>query len=429
MPDELSLLRHTVNTISLPVIVVDRDFRMVFCNQALGRWNTEFDWKVDDLIGRPMFEVFSFLPQRVKDNYQVVLDTAQPLRSESLYHFGKKQLTVEVELLPIVIEEKVQYVVTLLRNVTQQRETQIALQQSEERFRLQFLALPLPTFTWEQTGTDFKLVSYNEAAASMTLGGAAKLIGLRASALYGEQSEIMSDLRTCLESREVVQREMLYQMKSISGQKYVRAYYVFIPPNQVQIHNIDLTANKEAEEQLRLAQQDLAKKIAERTQELKAANDQLTIERETLQRKNLFQQDLLDQIGESRRAAAMQIQANIDRVVMPLFEHMKGKVDGRCAEYMNLISSSLQEITSPLVSRLEQKFRHLTPQEIQICSLIRRGYSSKEIAGVRNSSVQTVLKQRKVIRRKLGLQNSEANLATYLSSIAVLTETDSDGTV
>jgi len=72
-----------------------------------------------------------------------------------------------------------------------------------------------------------------------------------------------------------------------------------------------------------------------------------------------------------------------------------------------------------LVSRLEQKFRHLTPQEIQICSMIRRGYSSKEIAGIRNCSPQTVLKQRKTIRRKLGLANTEANLATFLASISV----------
>lgn len=418
-PLESTLLRLIFDSINLPVVVTDRDFRMVFCNQALTLWNVEFDWKADELIGRSMFDVFRFLPQRVRDNYRTVLETQQPLRSESTYDFGARKLSVEVELLPMVIEGQVQYVITLLRNVTRQREVQLALQQSEERFRRQFMALPVPTFTWEQSGSDFKLVSYNDAAASITEGGAARLVGLGAAKLYGEQSEIMFDLRKCLDTREVVQREMLYEMKSLPGHKYIRAYYVFIPPNQVQIHSIDLTALKESEEQLRQAQFHLAQKVAERTVELEHANDQLTLERETLKRKNLLQQELLDQIGESRRAAALQIQANIDRIVMPLFEHMKGKVDARSAEYVELIRKSLLEITSPLVSRLEQKFRHLTPQEIQICSMIRRGYSSKEIAGIRNCSPQTVLKQRKTIRRKLGLSNSEANLATFLASISV----------
>ncbi len=418
-PDDVALLRLILDTISLPVIVTDRDFRMVFCNHTLASWNTEFNWKVDELIGRPMFEVFSFLPERVKENYQIVLQTLRPHRSESMYKFGGKMLYVESELLPIVVDGQVRYIVTLLRNITRQRETQLALQQSEERFRRQFMALPVPTFTWEQSGSDFKLISYNDAAAAITEGGAAKLVGVGAAKLYGERSEIMSDLRKCLESREVVQREMLYEMKSHPGHKYIRAYYVFIPPNQVQIHSIDLTALKQSEDQLRQAQFNLAQKVAERTAELENANDQLTVERETLQRKNLLQQELLDQIGESRRAAALQIQANIDRIVLPLIEHMQAKVDARSMEYVEMIRKSLMEITSPLVSRLEQKFRHLTPQEIQICSMIRRGYSSKEIAGIRNCSPQTVLKQRKTIRRKLGLANTEANLATFLASIAI----------
>lgn len=419
MPDEIALMRLVLNTLSLPIIVVDTDLRMVYCNQALSRWNAEFSWKADDLIGKPMLEVFSFLPDRVKENYRTVMETRQPLRSESSYDFGGKQLDVEVELLPILSSDKVTHIITLLRNVTSQRETQLALQQSEERFRRQFMALPVPTFTWERDGDDFRLLSFNTAAETITEGGAKSLVGMHASRLYGADSEIIADMRVCISAQKEVQRELLYTMRSTGERKYIRAYFVYIPPDQVQIHSVDLTAIKEVEEQLRQAQFNLAQKVAERTAELENTNDQLTLERETLKRKNLLQQELLDQIDQSKRAVAFQIQTNIERIVMPLFEHMQGKVDARSAEYVEMIRKSLMEITSPLVSRLEQKFRHLTPQEIQICSMIRRGYSSKEIAGIRNCSPQTVLKQRKTIRRKLGLANTEANLATFLASISV----------
>lgn len=424
MSVEKNLAQLTLDTISLPVIVIDREFRLVSCNEMLHRWKAEFKWPVEIVPGRSMFEIFKFLPQRVIDNYKLVLASGEPLRSESTYEFSGRSVTVEVELLPMVVEGEVEYIATLLRNVTVEREMKRALQQSEERFRLQFLAIPVPTFTWEQQGDDFVLIGFNQSADEFTHGAASTLIGQHASRLYGPDSVIVKDLWQCLTTQALQVREQLYELKTSREQKYVRAYCVFIPPNQVQVHGIDLTDHKQAKEELKAAHDELERRISERTQELKEANDQLTIERETLERKNKLLHELLEEIGESRRMAALQIQANIDRVVLPLLEHMKGKVDSRCTEYMGLIRSSLAEITSPLVTRLEQKFRHLTPQEIQICSLIRRGYSSKEIAGVRNSSVQTVLKQRTVIRRKLGLKGQDANLATFLTSVSVETSTD-----
>ena len=68
------------------------------------------------------------------------------------------------------------------------------------------------------------------------------------------------------------------------------------------------------------------------------------------------------------------------------------------------------------MSNLESQFKRLSPREVEICELIRRGYDSKQIADLRNSSVQTVLKQRKAIRKKLGLDRKKINLATYLTS-------------
>jgi transposase len=54
--------------------------------------------------------------------------------------------------------------------------------------------------------------------------------------------------------------------------------------------------------------------------------------------------------------------------------------------------------------------------EIAIGTMIRNGLSTKEIAQLRCISAATVRRHRENIRRKLGLRNRKANLATYLQA-------------
>jgi DNA-binding CsgD family transcriptional regulator len=66
------------------------------------------------------------------------------------------------------------------------------------------------------------------------------------------------------------------------------------------------------------------------------------------------------------------------------------------------------------MNKLEKNAESLSPRELEICSLIRNGYTSKEIAGILNISPETVRTQRKKIRKKLGLIGQKTNLISYL---------------
>jgi PAS domain S-box-containing protein len=46
-----------------------------------------------------------------------------------------------------------------------------ALRQSEERFRVQFRGIPIPTYIWKGQGDDFSLIDYNDAALEFTREG------------------------------------------------------------------------------------------------------------------------------------------------------------------------------------------------------------------------------------------------------------------
>jgi DNA-binding CsgD family transcriptional regulator len=141
------------------------------------------------------------------------------------------------------------------------------------------------------------------------------------------------------------------------------------------------------------------------------------VEREALHQKNIALREVLEQIEEGKQQMASQIQSNVSRIVLPILKSLQNKVRPAGKQYIELLESSLNDIASPLVSTLETRFTDLTPRELEICNMVKSGLTCKAIADTLNTSVQTVLKQRATIRRKLGISNTKKNLASYLKSL------------
>jgi PAS domain S-box-containing protein len=150
---------------------------------------------------------------------------------------------------------------------------------------------------------------------------------------------------------------------------------------------------------------------------LQLTNEILRTERETLAEKNKALGELLHQIEIEKKNMASQIQANVDRIVLPLLGKLEGRITADGNNYIKLLARSLNEITSPYINRLETSFKALSPREIEICNLIKAGMSTKEIAISLNTAVGTVSNQRKTIRKKLKLTDRKINLTTSLKSV------------
>lgn len=637
---------------------------------------------------------------------------------------GGRELLVDIRADAIRdAEGKLIGLIGIHTDVTTQRQADEQLRRSEERFRLQFSSIPVPTLIWGREDNDFVLRDFNLAAEKMTRGGIVKFVGSRASEMYKDRPGILSDLRECFDSQATVFREMSNQYHSVPEERYLSVHYVPIPPDLILVHMIDLTDRKRAESELQMAHNELEKKVHERTEalrkqvefdllvrrlltsfascgeteidgqickglselaeftgtesaftvlvswdqtfyrvahswvkaewpdytslyqhepfgsnvwlegkileaedvqirtlddfpeeavkerrmyeregvkstlmvplrgrggsikgaiglrsyarvieweeqhfrwlrtvgdavanvlerkqaeaarrveqdkaelylqaaevilvaldadgtitrinrkgcqilgyeehellgknwfetcirpeehdlvmraakglysnnaakyetfensvvtksgvqrliawhnsvlydkngkvigslssgedvtdrkraeiELDTAYERLQVEQEALQQKNVALQEMVEQIQESKRSTAAQIQTNLERIVLPVIERIGPRLDPQGQQYLDLVRTSLSDILSPFVSDLESRFKRLSPREIEICELIRRGYDSKRIADLRSSSVQTVLKQRTAIRKKLGLDKKKVNLSTYLTS-------------
>jgi DNA-binding NarL/FixJ family response regulator len=150
--------------------------------------------------------------------------------------------------------------------------------------------------------------------------------------------------------------------------------------------------------------------------ELRTAHRAIQREHQALQEANIALRTVLARLEEEKNGIKASVAANIQKIVMPIVFELELEVTGRQRSYVTLLRRSLQEIASPFLTHIARDHVQLTPVEIAIGTMIRNGLSTKEIAQLRCISPATVRRHRENIRRKLGLRNRKANLATYLQA-------------
>lgn len=155
----------------------------------------------------------------------------------------------------------------------------------------------------------------------------------------------------------------------------------------------------------------------EQVEQLRRALRQIQMERDALADTNAALRVVMSRFEEERRISGQELFGNIERVVMPILQKLYTESPSHLVGYLDLLKKSLQEISSPSISRLSGPYGALSPTEIIICNMIRSGLSSKEIAQLRHISPVTVARHREHIRKKLGISNTEINLTTYLQKL------------
>lgn len=151
-------------------------------------------------------------------------------------------------------------------------------------------------------------------------------------------------------------------------------------------------------------------------QELQETNKQLTLEQKALKEANAALRSVLARIEEEKQEIYRNLQANVDKILMPILHELALIVPQPQRQYVELLRTNLEDIVSPFVSHLAKTHLSLTTTEVNICNMIRNGLQSKEIAKIRGVSTGTINRHREHIRRKLNITNSTINLTTYLQS-------------
>jgi PAS domain S-box-containing protein len=132
--DLVRLYRTATNALPDPVHIVDADLRILLLNTTFKRWCRRLGLAAVG-EGQTLLEAFSFLPDRVRDEYRRVFRTGRRLVTEETNTVAGKEILTETRKIPIRSRGKTCCVLTVIRDITGRRHAEAALRESEERLR------------------------------------------------------------------------------------------------------------------------------------------------------------------------------------------------------------------------------------------------------------------------------------------------------
>lgn len=195
----------------------------------------------------------------------------------------------------------------------------------------------------------------------------------------------------------------------------------------------DITEQKNNQEELKKYREQLEDLVIQRTAGLEKSHEQLVIEinkrkeaekalkesesklrkqKAALEQKNVALGEIIAQSEIEKRKIKEDILANAHLVLSPILEKLKAGES--IQEDFRLVQHHIQELASSYGTKITDKNLLLSPKEVEVCNLVKAGFTSKDISRFLNISRQTVECHRKKIRQKLEIANKNINLTTYL---------------
>ena len=193
----------------------------------------------------------------------------------------------------------------------------------------------------------------------------------------------------------------------------------------------DISARKLAEIALRQAHDNLKREVENRTLDLKTTTEKLKSRQEELLRhkselekvnKELLETNkaitiLARNIDKNRQETENTLTKTISSSIIPIIEDLrKTNTSDSIDAGLNILAIHVQSLTSDLIGETNI-MAYLTPTEVRVATMIKSGLTSQEIAGKLYISLHTAKTHRRNIRKKLNVQNSNINLASYLRSL------------
>ncbi len=360
----------------------------------------------EELIGRSSLELGIWVDQTARDH--MIRCLRDRGRMENLeMEFRRKDGSVLVGLMSasLMTLDGRPHILTITRNIQELKDTREALRREMERAQMY---LDVAATLMMAFDPDTRILMINRKGAD--------LIGLPEADLIGR---VWVDEFVPKEDRDLVrglfrkfvsgQMDGLDYYESyaltVAGDRRLIAWYltgVRNPDGQIGgilASGIDITERRRMEE------------------DLHRTHEQLEQEHEALQKKNIALREVLNQIEGEKEGVKRLVMDNIERDILPTLQRLRAMSGKPQAALFEVLEDGLDQISSEFASGLREQFRNLTPRQVQICRLIKNGYTSKEIAESIGTSLLTVHKHREAIRDKLGLKNRDINLNSYLQSL------------
>ena len=270
--------RSTLDSMVDAIHVVDTDLRIVFINRHFLQWLEKLGINAD-IIGKKLPEVFPFLPKRVLKECEHVLKSGEILITEENTEIDNQDIYTETRKIPVFNGKRVIQIITIVRNITDRKQAETALKESETRFRGAFetsgigMALVAPDGRWLKVNTALcKMVGYSEAELmKKTFQDITYFDDLTEDLEYVNQM-LKGEIQSYHMEKRYIHKDghiiwILLSVSLVRDENGEPKHFV----SQIQ----DITDRKKHEEQLRNDKKGLEKAVDEKDSELTCARKQL----------------------------------------------------------------------------------------------------------------------------------------------------------
>ena len=303
--------------------------------------------------------------------------------------------------------------VSVVRDITDLKRAEIALRESEERFRAFMDNSPAIAWAKDEQGRIIYLNRAYEQRFGVRLEDwrgktdfelwppeiARTFRRNDLDVLAAGRTQEMVEEATDPEGNHSFWWNFKFPFQDASGHHYVGGI------------GIDITDRKRIEKQLKDYQEHLEKLVEERTKELRMKSL-------NLEEVNTALRVLLEQREQDKNELEDKILFNVKKLILPHLDSLKQRhLDDEQRTYLDVLETNLKNIISPFAKKLTSIHENFTPQEIKVADFIRDGKTVKEIAVAFGVSESAINLHRQHIRNKLGLNNQKVNLRTYLMSL------------
>lgn len=174
----------------------------------------------------------------------------------------------------------------------------------------------------------------------------------------------------------------------------------------------------EKNNKLHLAQQELMrselknKELAEQQLQEKLTYQKKDLTNLTLDitRKNEFSNQLLTQINDLEKYVPKGAHSKLNSIKSFIADNL------RINDELAVFQKNIDEINQDFYHKLLQRFPNLTAKETELCGLIKLGRTNKEIAALKNISLNSAKMNRYRLRKKLGLA-AEVDVVNFLREV------------
>jgi PAS domain S-box-containing protein len=134
--------RTTLQAIRDPLHVVDRNLAVILANPALVEWNRVLGLPTA-VTGKSLVKVYPFLSAAIRREYRSVFQTGRPLLTEEKTRVGEREYVTETSKIPIFEKNEVARVITILRDMTEHKQTEARLRDTSKLEAVGTMALGL----------------------------------------------------------------------------------------------------------------------------------------------------------------------------------------------------------------------------------------------------------------------------------------------